>query len=237
MKFLIFTTIFILFSCGSDLSNLSPRSQVGVKALNKQNLSGSQETMAQQICFSFRSKNVNYRNALIGNTFKFDIEKSVCDPRDCPDSNPACLDDKDRDFILDTELISISNSNPLEFDPLTATNESFYHQVQTHEFGELKEICEKLLKGEEATNTYQTDSGKKQILFYTENNQGFTGFSSIFFRDDEESSYKEIRLKVNLDEKKYGADKFGLIEEIIEDEECPQESLRSQKTFSQTYKP
>lgn len=130
-------SILLFFSCGRSYEEEADADNVafngGTQSIEANSkLSNSENTIAQRICYSFKTKRTTFSVEKIGSTFDFRLKNISCS-------------DAESSGIISTTLVKDLSSQELRFSAVTQT--SYFSQVQTDITGYLEETCTEVLQG------------------------------------------------------------------------------------------
>ena len=213
-----FIHLLILLSCGQASRALPGGRMVGVKAESRSFVSRDL-SLAQDICYALRSKNIRFRTSFLGRPFAFRVATKDCDGVEA-------------DQQISSILRMPSSRGPLIYE--SEGGEDSY-TVQTHKAGFLRYFCAYVLEGNPLGNTYiDGERGEKvQYVLHRKETASFDGISLVYFKDEESPSHREVRLSMNLDGRLL--ETYGLIHRIEVFEACSQEGVLS--SFVREYLP
>ena len=217
LRILLCLALLLIISCGQNPPLTGKRKMVGISMLNEGVITDM--NTAQDICYAFKSKNIHFRTNLVGEEFVFKLSTKNCEGESSTDN-------------IQTVLTQAGSLSPMTY---TLDDDNHLDIVQTHKHGLLRSLCANIFLGNQVSNTKSSDGSreKMQYIFYDKNITDFDGVSLIYFRDNESSSYKEIRLYMDLENSFDG--KYGLVYRFELFEEC--EIGPFQKSFIREYVP
>lgn len=180
-------------------------------------------TVAQNICYAFKRKNILMRTNFQGEEFPFRLKQ-----RDCtgPESS----------FVVSTRLSS--GDGPMEFIPEKVEKAPPLPMptVLTDKHGPLGDFCQAVFQNNEPSNSrWDQESGDMvQYILYEEGKDSFDGISLVYFRRNNPLSYKEVEIRVDLRGEIQGV--RGLVYRFRRREECPEEGQEGKvKSVLQEY--
>lgn len=222
---IVILAIFVLAisSCGPRGTGRAPSSLLGSEALEVKALGAAQKSVATNLCFELKSKNMMWRSNLLSSNFNFDVEEKSCGQSALPVRT------------VSSTLRAQYNSDPMRFDPSAGqTLPAMYVGTDVH--GSISSLCQKLFNGESVSNTMNYSEGRIQFLFHQNSVDGFDGYTQLYFKEGESTSFKEVVTEFELNSSKLpSADHRGLERVVRMRENCPDSS--SQAYFIQTYLP
>lgn len=218
MKLSVMAIFVLVFaSCGRSPTGRAPASLLGSEKLETGILSGLQKSIATNICYEFASKDISWRNSLVGQTFNFDIEEQTCGELPLPVKT------------VSTTLVNLANSQQMLFDP--APGQTILRSgVDSDRFGTLAAICPQLTSGNEASNTSSLGGETLQYVFH-QKSVDFDGYTVLYFKPGASQAYKEVVTELELSD---GHQRKGLEKVIRSLETCTAGGTASNE---QTYIP
>lgn len=219
MKLSVMAIFVLIFaSCGRSPTGRAPASLLGSEKLESSSLSGLQKSLATNICYEFKSKDINWRTNLVGQTFNFDIEEQVCGEAAKPVRT------------VSTKLVNLANSQQMIFDP--AVGQTIMRTgVDSDQFGTLASICPQLLAGNNVSNTKTVGGETLQYVFHQKSSSQFDGYTVLYFKGGSTQAYKEVVTELELTD---GHQRKGLEKVIRSNETCESGGTASNE---QTYIP
>lgn len=196
-------TILLLVSCGQGgIENPEDRTQLFVAPIVEGGnpIVGLEKGVAYRICFALRAKRFQYQNseqADDSKVFSFKSKSVNCD------GFSEDKEDIEVKFNKENEDLSYSylSRNKLFYGPLTDTQ------------GYLSPLCDKILKGETATNVYVENKKAYEISFFSQlNGDGVRlKFGEIDKNNEFQFLTKNVHYYYVLTETTVSGDMLGLI--------------------------
>ena len=207
----ILAPFLLISSCGPINQDLVEKAGLSEKLSEGSYVEEQEFQAAQTICDLFRSKRSVFFLEKLNTIFKFSYSYNTCDNSQSVGELPATLKD--------------SKEGNLYFS--VATDKPFHRVVETHQDGELVDICEKVFRNQKFLNTIVDGATKYQYHFFG----GPLGFSKYTANVEDSIVYKIENFTVigtgdaNKDD--------GLVAKYSKEENCgPGEG---KETYEQTF--
>lgn len=186
MKLSVMAILVLVFaSCGRSPTGRAPSSLVGSEKLETGVLNGLQRSIATNICYDLKTKDINWRSNLVGQTFNFDVEEQTCGEL------PQAV------RTVSTKLVNISNSQQMLFEPPPGQT-ILRIGVDSDQFGTLATICPQLIAGNNVSNTTSLGSETLQYVFHQKSSSLFDGYTVLYFKAGSTQAYKEVVTELEL---------------------------------------
>lgn len=154
----ISTTVLTSFTgCGNNRKPSSLNFDVNSEMLAVQPLTSEELNIASRICYAYKSKAAKFRTDYAQKSFSFRLYQKSCD---------AVESSRTIEASLNAEF----GGEVMSYIPKSAVSSGeFMTAVQTDRVGFLKNVCEKIYRGESISNTVDIDGVKAQIIFERKN--------------------------------------------------------------------
>ena len=166
----------VLSSCGGGNSIVNKAFSTNAVLSEEHPLSNLERNIATRICYAYQSKSNNFRSSeFLGKTFLFSAKKTDCK-------------NKTMNYVINS-ILKFDSNNFLIYSPVIAIDPAldFNGKVQTDTIGYLAQLCPKIIRNEEISNTSDQSGVKVQISF---SHDKFDAFFLQYFIKQLDNSYK-----------------------------------------------
>lgn len=180
----------VLISCGKSKNkknNVGKAGEnIGLKLGDQKNFTSAEMTTAAEICRAFLAKRGLFRRSFSGRRFDFKFTHSTCAG-------------KTEEATINTTLDVGRISSPVRF--YYSGTQKFYQEMESDQFGELKDLCPSFLRNEVKSNTVANGNSKTLYRFSRDDDKGIAFLAISIGKKRDSSSSNDNQFYTVVEEK------------------------------------
>lgn len=202
---------FLLVSCGNNRRPSSEEAVTNINFMEVSNIKEPELSIAKRVCYAYKSKRSTLKTSYHGKNFSFDIHKKDC--QKVENSKNAVYK-----LHAPVDAQTLTWDTTLAEDPKNSFE--FILNVQDEESGFLKQLCERIFRGAQVSNSLIIGSSETVQIQFSRSNIDQYRLNYFGLQNDEQVLLSSDVFKVRTQFDYTTGQILGFDEEIMRYKKC-----------------